>query len=278
VRATSPTFRPWRRRLPFLLFAVFAGACGNRAADTVTVATTSSAYDTGLLDALANEYRSTRPGRRLVPLVVGTGEALALGRRGDADLLIVHAVELEQRFMAEGHGELRLTVFSNDYVIAGPPSDPAGVRAATDAADAMRRIEAAGAPFASRGDDSGTHHAERALRAAAGIAAAAGSVIETGLGMGETLAVADERRAYVLTDHATLRMFSDRMDLDVLFSGGAALHNPYSVILVQGARNAAGARDLAVWLAGREAAAVVAQYGVERFGTPLFRPVVQDTP
>jgi tungstate transport system substrate-binding protein len=202
-----------------------------------------------------------------------------LGRRGDADLLIVHAVELEQRFMADGHGELRLSIFSNDYVIAGPATDPAGVRAATDAVDAMRRIAASGAVFASRGDDSGTHHAERALRAATGVPSrAAGAIIETGLGMGETVAVADARRAYVLTDGATFRMFADRLDLEVLFSADSRLHNPYSVILVRGARNAAGARDVALWLSGPEAAAVIARFGVERFGTPLFRPTVHDAP
>jgi len=267
-----------RWRHAFVLFAILAtagAACDTRSGsiDGLLLATTSSAYDTGLLEALAAAYRATGPRISIRPLVVGTGEALALGRRGDADLLLVHAPEDELRYMAQGHGSLRLSVFTNDFAVVGPAADPAAVGVARDATAAFRRIAARRARFVSRGDDSGTHRAELALWAAAGATPEWAGYQEAGLGMGETLRVADERRAYTLSDVATFRFLEEGLGLTLLFGAGGELPNPYSVIVVRGSGNERAATEFARWLSGPEAAAVIARHGVERFGSPLFRPV-----
>jgi tungstate transport system substrate-binding protein len=260
-----------------LLVCLTAAACTPAPAGLV-LATTSSADDTGLLDTLAATYHAGGGAHRLRPVVVGTGEALALGRRGDADVLLVHAEADELRFMAEGHGALRRTIFANEFVVAGPAADPVGLAGGADAVAAFRRISEAGAPFISRGDGSGTHAAEQALWRAAGLGPVAGAngYVEAGLGMAETLRMASERGAYTLTDAATLTTLRAGLRLRVVVSGDPRLENRYSVIVVRGAREEAGARAFADWLAGVEAGAVIAGFGRARYGAPLFRRVRGD--
>lgn len=203
---------------------------------------------------------------------MGTGEALALGRRGDADVLLVHAPADERAFMDAGHGSRRLPVMYNDYVIVGPPDDPAGVRGA-DVSTALDRIARLGS-FISRGDSSGTHRRELGIWAASQVAASVRdrARVEIGQGMGEALTIASEREAYTLTDRGTYLALRDALALEVLVEGGADLINPYSVITVTGALHERAADALADWLTGDSAAALIRTFGIETHGEPLFFP------
>jgi tungstate transport system substrate-binding protein len=218
-------------------------------------------------------FEATAGGTRVKIIAVGSGEALALGRRRDADVLLVHSPADEESFMAAGHGVRRLPVMSNDYVIVGPSADPAGVRQAANASAALQAIAAAGAAFISRGDSSGTHRRELQLWQQAGVRPETASFrIDIGQGMGETLNVASERAAYTLTDRSTYQARRTTLDLDILLEGGAELLNRYSVITVAGARQAAAADAFATWLVSEQGAAVIRAFGVDRFGAPLFVP------
>lgn len=274
-----------RALFPLLLglgLGAFGGCTPERTADRspVRVASTTSLYDTGLLDSLATAFEREHPGYAIQAIAVGTGEALALGERGDADVLLVHAPRRERAFVAEGHGLRRTTFMQNDFVVAGPGGDPAGVREATTATGAFRRVAAAGADFASRGDDSGTHIRERMIWGAAGLdpwaerASEKDWYLEVGQGMGATLMLAGERQAYVLTDRATLTTLrANGLELDELFSGGERLVNVYSVIPVTGAVAADGAAAFEAWLLGPEARGIIREFGVDRYGRALFIPV-----
>lgn len=265
-----------RRILRALLAAGIAGvvvtACsldGERA--QVRVASTTSLYDTGLLDELVPAFEAAHPGYEAQVVAVGTGEALALGRRGDADVVLAHAPEREERFVAEGHGLRRTTFMRNDFVIAGPAEDPAGVADAADAADALRRIARAETGFASRGDDSGTNIRERTLWRDAGVEPGGDWYLEVGQGMGSTLLFAGERRAYVLTDRATLTTLrANGLDLVEVYTDGDAMLNIYSVIPAARALRPEGAAAFEAWILGEEAAAIIRDFGAERYGQPLF--------
>ena len=211
-------------------------------------------------------------------IAVGSGEALALAARGDADLVIAHSPAAELRFMNEGHGRTRTELMRNDFVIVGPADDPAQVRG-VPAHDALRAIAAARAPFVSRGDNSGTHARERALLQAAGIGAdtAGGWYMSIGQGMGEALRVASERQAYTLTDRATYAALRENLQLDVLVEDGG-LENVYAVITTVRGRNQQGADALASWLAGRVGQAHIAAFGREQFGRSLFEPRASPAP
>ena len=237
----------------------------------VRVASTTSLYDTGLLDLLVAEFAAEHPEYAVQIIAVGTGQALALGERRDADLVIVHAPTREAQFIAEGYGLRRTTLMRNDFVIAGPVADPAGVSGADDGREAVRRIAAAEAPFASRGDDSGTHIRERSLWDAAGGHPNADWYLEVGQGMGATLLFAAERQAYVLTDRATLTVLrANGVDLVALHSGGEEMENVYSLIPVARAGQLAGAQAFEDWMLSDEAASIIRAFGRERYGAPLF--------
>jgi tungstate transport system substrate-binding protein len=227
------------------------------------------------MDALVAAFDSTVSGISVRVLAVGSGEALALGRRGDADLLITHAPDQEAAFVEAGHGASPVVLMHNHFVIAGPAGDPAGVREAASAAEAFTRIARAGLPFLTRGDSSGTHVRELRVWNEAGIHpdfASAPWYIESGVGMGDLLRVAAERQAYTLSDRATFLMLGAQTGLEILFDDGSALlYNPYTATLVTAGRNQAAARKLHDWLqtTGQE---VIARYGVEQYGRPLFVP------
>lgn len=241
------------------------------------VASTTSLYDTGLLDELVPAFQAAHPEFEAQVLAVGTGEALALGRRGDADVVLAHAPEREDRFLAEGHGRRRTTFMRNDYVIAGPAEDPAGVADAADAADALRRIARAEAGFASRGDDSGTNIRERMLWQDAGLEPGGDWYFDVGQGMGSTLLFAAERRAYALTDRATLTaMRANGLDLVEVYADGDAMRNVYSVIPAARALRPGGAAAFEAWILGDEAAAIIRDFGAERYGRPLFRLIERE--
>jgi tungstate transport system substrate-binding protein len=251
------------------------GACGQAGHDAeLVLASTTSTEDSGLFDVLLPAFADAHPTIRVRLVAVGSGQALTLGSRGDADVLLVHAPEDELEFMQSGAGRERLPVMHNDYVIVGPASDPAGVRRARDGADAFARIAQRGARFISRGDDSGTHRREMALWRAAGThdAATASFRAEVGQGMGEALLIASELGAYVLSDRGTFTARAGTLRLEVLYEGGPDLLNSYSVITVAGADHSAAADRFAEWITSTAAAAVIAQHGADRFGAPLFTP------
>lgn len=278
-----PTLRPILAAAALLtlgLVFTLAGCSEEEAGRTVVrVASTTSLYDTGLLDELVPTFHAVHPEYAVQVLAVGTGEALALGERRDADLLLVHAPEREREFLEAGHGLRRTTFMRNDFVFAGPAADPAGIAQATDAVDALRQIEAAGAAFASRGDDSGTHIRERTLWREAGIEPSGEAwYFEVGQGMGATLLFAGERRAYTLADRATLTVLrANGVELAELFAGGSALTNVYSIVPVEGALAPEGAAAFEAWLLGPEAVDIIRDYGREHFGRPLFALVESES-
>lgn len=266
-----------------VLGALAAAACGGGAAagpadrpgeigGSLILATTTSTQDSGLLDVLVPRFEA-ETGTRVKVIAVGSGAALEMARRGDADAVLSHAPEAEAPLVASGDLVEGRRVMHNDFVLVGPPSDPAGVRGAGSIEDAMRRIAAAGT-FVSRGDNSGTHAKELALWRAAGLDPAAVRREETGQGMGATLNIADQRRAYTLTDRATYLALRSRLELTVLFAGDAALQNVYHVYVVNPEKHpgvkAAQARAWAAFLVSDEAQQVIAAFGRDRYGEPLF--------
>lgn len=248
---------------------------------TIILATTTSVQDSGLLDALLPRFQE-ETGYVVKVIAVGTGQALELGRRGEADVLLVHAPEAEEQFMAEGYGQLRFLVATNDFVIVGPADDPAHVREASSAVDALRRIAATGATWVSRDDRSGTDLLEKRLWQEAGIDPRDQSwYITSGQGMGMTLVLADQKRAYTLSDRATFLAFRSSISLVILTAGDPALINPYHVITVNPTRfarvNARGAEAFARFLVSQVAQQVIASFGVDRYGESLFRPALVPT-
>lgn len=243
--------------------------------EVLILATTTSTQDSGLLDALVPLFER-QTGYRVKTVAVGTGEALAMGRRGDADVLLAHAPAMEKQVVAAGFAVNRQIVMHNDFVIAGPAEDPAGVHGGTSAAEAFGKIAAAGVPFASRGDSSGTHIREMALWRSAALEPSGDWYLSTGQGMGTTLLIANEKRAYVLTDRGTFLAFRDRIDLITHIEGDPPLLNVYSVMEVSPERfarvNHAGARAFSEFMRAPEAQAIIGGFGVERFGQPLFTP------
>ena len=241
----------------------------------VILATTTSTADTGLLDALAPRFKE-ETGYTLKPIAVGSGAALELGRNGEADVLLVHSPAAEEALMAEGYGTERRTVMYNDFIIVGPADDPAGVRDAASAADAMTRIASAGATFVSRGDESGTHALEKRLWEAAGITPEGSWYTEAGSGMGDTLNIASERGGHTISDRGTYLALRDRLDLDVLLEDDPALLNVYHLILVNPnngpAVNTAAGRAFLEFLLEPATQEFIGGFGVDEFGEPLFTP------
>lgn len=250
-------------------------ACGPGPERTLRIGSTTSMYDTGLLDALIPEFEAGHPGVRVDVFAVGSGEALELGRRGDVDLVIVHSPAAEERFLAEGHGRNRRAFARNDFLLAGPAADPAAVRG-LGAADAFRRIAESGARFVSRGDDSGTHARERRIWDAAGVAPEWNGYEEVGQGMSAALLIAGERDAYALTDRATLVSLTGDVALVPLVEDDPLLENLYSVIEVVGAASPDDGRAFADWLLDPETLERLGRFGTERYGAPLFHPLPPD--
>ena len=251
-------------------------ASGAADAPFLTLASTTSTRDSGLLEHLLPQF-TERSGIDVRVVAVGTGRALELGRRGDVDLLLVHARAAEDAFMAAGHGSLRRDVMYNDFVLVGPKDDPAGIAAATTVGDALSRIAAGEHVFLSRGDDSGTHKAERRLWEAADLAprTAPGSWYrETGNGMGATLNTATQLGSYVLSDRGTWLSFRNRGELALLFEGDAALFNPYGVMIVNPEKHphvkVEAARQLVDWLVSPEGQRAIADFRLG--GEALFHP------
>ncbi|MEL6197115.1 MAG: substrate-binding domain-containing protein [Pseudomonadota bacterium] len=269
-------------RLPLLILAALSATAAT-AAEPVLIQSTTSTQNAGLYDAILPGFTEAT-GIEVRVVAVGTGQAIKNARNCDGDVLLVHAKAAEEAFVEAGYGLNRFDVMYNDFVIVGPGADPAGVAGKTDAAAALAAIAEAGAPFASRGDDSGTHKKERALWDAAGVDAAAASggwYRETGSGMGATLNIAAGMGAYALTDRATWLAFGNKANLAVLVEGDARLFNQYGVIAVNPARcpsvNATGAAAFVDWILSPAGQAAIAAH--HRAGTQLFFPnAVASTP
>jgi tungstate transport system substrate-binding protein len=210
-------------------------------------------------------------------IAVGSGQAMAMGKKGEADVLLVHSPDDEKQFMVGGFGVNRRLVMHNDFIIVGPARDPAGVRGAKASVDAFRKIASAGALFLSRGDNSGTHAKEKKLWKAAAINPDGQKWYQqTGLGMGETLNVSAEKKGYTLTDRGTYQALRKTVDLEILMEGDARLLNVYHVIEVNIAKwpkvNAAGAWAFADFTVSKKVQGIIGKFGIEKYGAPLFFP------
>ena len=249
------------------------------ASRTLILATTTSVQDSGVLDLLVPMFERTS-GYTVKTISVGTGQALALAARGEADVTLAHAPDLERAYMQAGKLQNRRLVMANDFVVVGPEGDPAGIRGGSSATMALKRIADNGARFVSRGDKSGTHALELALWTQAGVTPAAPWYIESGQGMGATLGIADDRGAYTITDRATLLALAKRLALKVMVEGDRALVNVYSVLEVNSANgprvNAAGGKAFADFMVAPETQTVIKTFGVEKYGQALFAPATPE--
>lgn len=243
------------------------------AQEFITMASTTSTENSGLFGHILPIFQA-ETGIEVRVVSQGTGQALETGRRGDADVVFVHARAQEEQFVAEGYGVQRFDVMYNDFVIVGPADDPAGVRATDTAAAAMTVIAGASAPFASRGDDSGTHVAEMALWDAAGIEPAGKWYLSTGSGMGATLNTAAQVPAYALTDRGTWLSFQNRGPLEIVSEGDPVLFNPYGIMLVNPDRHphikAEQGQAFIDWIVSDAAQQAIASFTVG--GEQLFFP------
>ncbi len=271
-----------RSLLPLMAAALLlAGAPAARAGSTVVIlSTTTSTQDSGLLDVLVPMFER-QTGYTVKTIAVGTGQALALAARGEADVTLAHAPSLERQYVAEGRMRSRRLVMYNDFVIVGPAADPARIKGEKRAVDALKKIAASGSRFVSRGDRSGTHILELGLWQQAGVAPAAPWYIESGQGMGATLGIADDRGAYTLADRATLLAFGRRVRLQTMVEGDRPLLNIYSVMEASPANgprvNAAGGKAFADFMLAPGTQAVIGTFGVEKYGRPLFVPIAGRT-
>jgi tungstate transport system substrate-binding protein len=261
--------------LPSLVLAVLPlSAAAQR--PPVILSTTTSTQDSGLLDVLVPLFER-QAGYTVKTIGVGTGQALALAGRGEADVVLAHAPALEKKYIADGKMLNRRLVMYNDFVIIGPAEDPAKIKGTTKAADAMKAIAATGSRFVSRGDNSGTHNLEKELWKLAGVEPQTGWYIESGQGMGATLGIADDRKAYTLTDRGTYLAFQKRVQLPILLEGDRPLLNLYSVMEVNPANgpkvNTTGGKAFADFMVSADAQKVIKTFGVDKYGQPLFVPV-----
>lgn len=254
---------------------LLAAGCGHKPdpRNIVRLATTTSVRDTGLLDVLNETFQ--KDGRyTLQAIAVGSGQAMQMGRAGEADILWVHSPDDEKRFVEDGYGTDRVTFLHNDFVLLGPAADPAKAAGGNKAAEAFRKIAAAKALFVSRADQSGTHKKELKLWEAAGLKPGGAGYLEAGQGMAGTLSVANEKKAYVLADRSTYLSMKKNLDLVIVCEGDAALVNRYSLILANAARfpkvNASGARAYYDFVLSRPAREIIEKFGVEKYGQQLF--------
>ena len=252
-------------------------SCRAKTKDTeIILATTTSTYDSGLLDELLPVFKEEF-GYSVKPIAVRTGEAITMGQRGEADIILVHSRKSEEEFVAGGFGTQRYDVMHNDFVIIGPEEDTAQVKS-LGAAEAYAAIAAAKASFVSRCDNSGTNKKEISLWEAAGIIPEGDWYMETGQGMGATLRIADEKNAYTMTDRGTYLTLQDNLILVILVEGDPILFNPYGIIPVNPEKhpnfgiNYQGAMDLVKFITGQEGQDIIREFGKEKFGQPLFYP------
>jgi tungstate transport system substrate-binding protein len=246
------------------------------AAEDIRLATTTSTENSGLLKVILPVFEAKYGGKVRV-VSVGTGAALKLGENGDADVVLVHARSLEDKFMAAGFGSVRKDVMYNDFIIVGPKSDPAGVRGMKDVIAAMKKINASGAKFISRGDESGTHAMEKDYWKSAGVDPKGAWYVSAGQGMGQVLTMAGQLEGYTLTDRATYAAYKDKTGLETLVEGDPKMFNPYGVIAVNPQKhpgiNNQGAMAFVNWITSPEGQKVVADFKIN--GVQMFFPTAR---
>jgi tungstate transport system substrate-binding protein len=270
----------WLFWIPFMTLAIGALSPVSLAQNFITVASTTSTEQSGLFKHLLPAYEK-KTGVQVRVVALGTGQALDMGKRGDADVVFVHARSLEDKFIAEGYGVERFPVMYNDFVLVGPKSDPAKIGGGKDTLEALRKIKAASAPFVSRGDKSGTHTAELALWKQAGIDIAKEKgpwYRDTGQGMGPALNTASSMNGYILADRGTWISFKNRGELVILVEGDKRLFNQYGVILVNPEKHGHVKKELGQafidWVVSPEGQKAIAGYKIG--GEQLFFPNAND--
>ncbi|HUT71114.1 MAG TPA: substrate-binding domain-containing protein [Desulfatiglandales bacterium] len=250
-------------------------AMGVSAQERLKISSTTSTDNTGLFGALNPPFEK-RFNCRVDVIAVGTGKALKIGESGDVDVVFVHARAAEDTFIAGGHGVNRRDVMYNDFIIIGPREDPAGIKGFKDAKKALAAIAEKASLFISRGDDSGTHKKELALWKKAGIATKGTWYAESGQGMGAVIQIANEKKAYALADRGTYLAYSTKVDLVILCEGDNDLFNPYGIMAVNPAKFPSVNYVLAMayigWATSQEGQKIIREFGVEKFGQPLFIP------
>lgn len=269
----------WFILLVVITALVVLGAAGAFAAPkqkNIILATTTSTQDSGLLDILIPIFEK-ETGYFVKTIAVGSGQAMKMGEKGEADVMLVHSPDAEKKFVEAGYGVNRRLVMHNDFIIVGPSSDPAQIKGVKSSADALKKIAAANALFISRGDNSGTHAKEKTLWKKAAVNPAGQKWFqETGLGMGQTLNVASEKKAYTLADRGTFLAIRKNLGLTILNEGDAALLNIYHVIEVNGAKwpkaNTEGAKAFANFMVSTKTQSIIKTFGVDKYGSPLFFP------
>lgn len=268
-----------RLTLRFLVLALALAvpvAAQAPASRIVILSTTTSTQDSGLLDVLVPLFEK-QTGYSVKTISVGTGQALALAARGEADVTLAHAPATEKQYVAEGKMLNRRLVMYNDFLLIGPESDPAKVKGEKSVVAALKKVAGSQARFVSRGDKSGTHSLELRLWKTAGLTPGAPWYIESGQGMGATLGIANDRQGYTLTDRATMLAFAKRVDLEPMVEGDKLLLNIYSVMEVNPANgpkvNAAGGKAFADFMLAPGTQSVIRTFGVDKYGQPLFVPI-----
>jgi tungstate transport system substrate-binding protein len=259
----------------FLLLCTAGNGCATKSTPSITLATTTSVQDTGLLDMLVPLFHN-QAGIEVKVVAVGTGQALKLGQRGDADVLIVHDAASEKQFMDEGFGSSRKEIMYNDFLLVGPTNDPAGIKGEKSIVKAFQQLADKGDLFVSRGDDSGTHKREKSFWKQLKLQPKGDWYIVTGLGMGAVLRMADQKKAYTLCDRGTYLALHQGMDMQIVVEGDPLLINHYSVIVVNPAKHPhvhhAMAEQFSDFLVSPETQKRIGEFGVEQFGHPLFIP------
>jgi tungstate transport system substrate-binding protein len=267
-------------RLLFLVLLLAACGPASPANKDLILATTTSTQDSGLLDVLIPMFEEQH-GYVVKVVAVGTGQALTMGQEGNADVLLVHAPASEKEFMANGYGAERFLIMHNDFVIVGPANDPAGIKGLPSANQAFQQLAENAGLFISRGDDSGTNKMELNLWKGAGVEPNPEAYLETGQGMGSTLTIASEKSAYTLTDRATYLANRDNLQLSILVEGDPALLNVYHVMTVNPEKwpkvNLQGAKDFTKFMTADDTQSVIAEFGTDKFGQPLFFPDADKT-
>ena len=262
--------------LAFILALPLQLCAGEAASRSVILSTTTSTQDSGLLDVLVPLFEK-QTGHSVKTISVGTGQALALAAKGEADVVLVHAPGLEKKFVADGKLLNRRLVMYNDFIIIGPRSDPAKMKSVKSSVAALKLVQQSQSRFVSRGDNSGTHALESSLWQIAGIEPKGSWYLESGQGMGATLSIASDRGAYTLTDRATYLAYQKRLALVILLEGDKPLLNIYSVLEVNPANgpriNTAGGKAFADFMVAPQTQAVIKTFGFEKYRQPLFVPI-----
>jgi tungstate transport system substrate-binding protein len=258
------------------LFSITGIPSAQAQSKTIILATTTSTQDSGLLDVLLPIFEK-KTGYFVKTIAVGSGQAMAMGQKGEADVLLVHSLDAEKKFIAEGYGINRRLIMHNDYIIVGPSNDPSKIKGLKSSSESFKKIASANPLFISRGDNSGTHAKEREIWKAAGINPEGGKWYQqTGLGMGQTLNVAAEKKGYTLADRGTYLALKKNLGLDILVEGDAILLNIYHVIEINPAKwskiNVAGGKAFADFMISKETQDIIKTFGIDKFGSPLFFP------